>query len=65
MEFEVHFNQRVSLPEGKYYLNAGIANTDASKLYDWHENLKSFQITMGDLPWRGTVDLNSQIIIFK
>lgn len=65
MEFEVHFDQRVSLPEGKYYLNVGIANTDASKLYDWHENLKSFQITMGDPPWKGTVDLNSQIIIFK
>ena len=65
MEFEVHFDQRVSLPEGKYYLNVGIANTDASKLYDWHENLKSFQIMMGDLSWKGTADLNSQIIIFK
>jgi ABC-type polysaccharide/polyol phosphate transport system ATPase subunit len=65
MEFEVRFNQRVSLPEGNYYLNVGIANTDASKLYDWQENRKSFRIMMGDLRWKGQVDLNSQIVILK
>ena len=64
-EFEVHFNQRLSLPEGKYYLNVGVANTDASKLYDWQENRKSFQIMMGNLGWKGQVDLNSQIVILK
>ena len=30
-----------------------------------YENLKSFQIMRGDLRWKGTVDLNNQIIIFK
>jgi hypothetical protein len=64
-EFEVHFNQRISLPEGKYYLNVGIGNTDASKVYDWRENVKSFQIMVGDLPWKGMVDLDSQIVILK
>ncbi len=65
VEFEVHFNQRVHLPEGKYYLNVGIANTDASRLYDWHENLKSFQIKKGEICWEGTVNLNSQIVVLR
>jgi hypothetical protein len=65
VEFEVHFNQRVSLPEGRYYLNVGIANTDASRVYDWRENVKSFQIMTGDFRWKGTVDLNSQIIVVQ
>jgi teichoic acid transport system ATP-binding protein len=65
MEFEVHFNQRVCLPEGEYHLTIGIGNTDASRVYDLHENLKSFQIMRGAFRWEGMVDLNSQIIILK
>jgi ABC-type polysaccharide/polyol phosphate transport system ATPase subunit len=64
-KFEVHFDQVVILPEGKYYLNVGIANADASKIYDWHENLKSFQIMMRELRWEGTVDLNSRIVVVQ
>jgi ABC-type polysaccharide/polyol phosphate transport system ATPase subunit len=65
VEFEVHFNQRVYLPEGKYYLNFGIGSTDASRVYDWHENLKSFQIKKGEICWEGTVNLNSQIVVLR
>jgi lipopolysaccharide transport system ATP-binding protein len=63
MEFEVHFIQHVPLPEGTYYFNAGVADTEGLTLYDWHENLRPFQIRRGEFRWDGTVDLNSQIIV--
>ncbi len=65
MDIEIDFNQNVALPEGNYYLNVGVANSDVSTVYDWHENLKSFQIKRGDLRWEGTVNLNSQMVILK
>jgi ABC-type polysaccharide/polyol phosphate transport system ATPase subunit len=64
-DIEIEFIQRVSLPEGEYYLTAAIANSDVSVFYDWQENLKSFQIKKGGSHWEGTVDLNTQIIIHK
>jgi hypothetical protein len=65
-DIEVEFVQRVSLPEGVYYLTVAITHSHDSRFfYDWHEYLKSFQIKRGGLHWEGTVDLNSQIIIRK
>jgi ABC-type polysaccharide/polyol phosphate transport system ATPase subunit len=63
-DIEVEFVQWASLPVGKYYLTVAIASSDDSSCYDWHENLKSFQIKAVAPHW-GTVDLNSQIIIRK
>jgi ABC-type polysaccharide/polyol phosphate transport system ATPase subunit len=65
MDIKIDFNQSIPLPEGRYYLNVGIANSDVSTLYDWHEHLKCFQIKKAALRWEGTVDLNSQIILLK
>jgi ABC-2 type transport system ATP-binding protein/lipopolysaccharide transport system ATP-binding protein len=62
---EVEFIQRVSLPVGGYYLTVAITNSYDSRFYDWHENLKSFQIKKVGPRWEGTIDLNSQIIIRK
>jgi len=62
-DIELEFIQRVSLREGEYYLTAAITNSDSSKFYDWHDNLKSFWIKKVDPRWEEMVDLNSQIII--
>lgn len=64
-DIEVEFIQRVSLPEGKYYLSVAITNSYDSRSYDWHENLKSFQIKKVSHSWERAVDLNSQVIIRK
>lgn len=64
-DIDVEFVQRVSLPEGEYYLTVAITNSYDSRSYDWHENLKSFQIKREGGHWEGTVDLNSQIVIRK
>ncbi len=60
---EVEFAQRLSLPDGNYYLTVAITDSKDSKDYDWHENLRSFQINMIDPGWDGMVDLDSEIII--
>jgi ABC-type polysaccharide/polyol phosphate transport system ATPase subunit len=62
-DIELEFIQRVSLREGEYYLTAAITNSDSSRFYDWHDNLKSFWIKKVDPRWEEMVDLNSQIII--
>jgi ABC-type polysaccharide/polyol phosphate transport system ATPase subunit len=64
-DIEVEFIQRIPLPEGEYYLTVAITNSYDSGFYDWHENLKSFQIKKVDPRWEGAVDLNSEIIIRK
>ena len=60
---EVEFVQRLSLPEGEYFLTVAVTDPRDSRPYDWHENLKSFHLQKPDDSWDGTVDLNSQIII--
>jgi hypothetical protein len=62
---EIEFIQRISLPEGEYYLTVAITHSYDSRFYDWHENLKCFQITKVGDSWEGLIDLNSQIIIRK
>jgi ABC-type polysaccharide/polyol phosphate transport system ATPase subunit len=62
-DIEVEFTQRLSLPEGEYYLTVAITNSHDSGWYDWHENLKTFQIRKAGSHWEGIVDLDSQIII--
>ena len=60
---EVEFVQRLSLPEGEYFLTVAVTDTRDSRPYDWHENLKSFHLQKPDDSWDGAVDLNSQVII--
>ena len=64
-DIDVEFIQRVSLPEGEYYLTVAITNSYDSRFYDWHENLKAFQIKKSGDSWEGMIDLNSQIMIRK
>jgi len=65
IELEVEFVQRLSLPEGEYSLTVAITRSGDSEPYDWHENLRTFQVQRIDPSWDGLVDLNSQIIICK
>ncbi|OGP88506.1 MAG: hypothetical protein A2156_03530 [Deltaproteobacteria bacterium RBG_16_48_10] len=64
-DIEAEFVQRVSVPDGEYYLTVAITDSRDSRFYDWHENLKSFQIKKLDSRWEGRVDLNSRIVIRK
>ena len=62
-EVEVRFLQRLSLPQGIYYMVAAIADGEETKFYDWQENVKSFIVKKEDSLWTGIVDLNSQVLI--
>ena len=64
-EFEVYFDQAVSLPEGTYYLNVGVADPEGLRLIDWHENLKAIRIERGGPRWEGTINLNSEIRVCR
>jgi ABC-type polysaccharide/polyol phosphate transport system ATPase subunit len=64
-DIEVEFIQRIFLPEGEYYLTVAITHSHDSRSYDWHENLKFFQVKNVGHSWEGLIDLNSQIIIRK
>jgi ABC-type polysaccharide/polyol phosphate transport system ATPase subunit len=64
-EVEVHFDQTISLPEGTYYLNVGVADSEGVRLIDWHENLKAIRIESGEPRWEGTINLNSKIRVFR
>jgi len=62
-DIDADFIQRVSLPEGEYYLTVAIINSDGSRSYDWHDHLRTFRIRKLDPCWEAMVDLNSQIVI--
>jgi len=64
-EFEVHFDQTISFPEGTYYLNVGVADSEGMRLIDWHENLKAVRIERGEPRWEGTINLNSEIRVCR
>lgn len=62
-DIDADFIQRVSLPEGEYYLTVAITNSDGSRPYDWHDYLRTFRIRKVNPCWEGIVDLNSQVVI--
>ena len=62
---EVKFLQRIPIPEGTYYIVVAIANSDGTRFYDWHENIKTFMIKNEDRLWTGIINLTSQILISR
>ena len=62
---EVNFIQSIPIPEGKYYLVVAVAHADATRFYDWHENVKEFSVKNRDKAWTGLVDLHSQIVFYR
>jgi len=64
-EIEVKFLQTIPIPKGTYYIVVAIANSDETRFYDWHENIKTFTIKNEDRLWTGIINLTSQILISR
>lgn len=64
-EMEITFIQKISLPEGKYYLTLAVTDPTGLKFYDWQENLNSFWVKKKDYSWDGEINLDSQIKVIK
>ena len=64
-DIEVEFVQRLSLPEGEYYLTVAVVDSVNSRVHDWHDNLRSFHVKRVGTQWDGRINLDSQIIVRK
>jgi hypothetical protein len=53
------------MPEAKYDLVVAVAHADATRFYDWRENVKKFVVKNRDKAWAGLVDLHSQIVFYR
>ena len=58
------FSQRIFLNNGLYSITVALAYSDATQVYDWHDNVIQFNV-INNKKSSGVVDLKSEIRIFN